>query len=167
MIVGTIAGIMLMTQINPTILRECLKILEPYEIIYLGLVGSRYWKTEVESSDWDFFCIVEVDKDCFKSYKNNQLNIHLWGCRNFKNALSKSNPLAWEWLNYSQPVQGQLPDLNHLADTSLLLSRIKHNTQQEFSNQTLSYKQSNWQKRYEGFIQQLTQQVQYGQHQNP
>lgn len=156
-----------MTQINPTILNDIPLFLDEYSVIYIGLVGSRYWKTETENSDWDFVVIVESEEDCFKSIKSGSLNLHLWGYRNFQNALGKSNPLAWEWLNYSQPIQGQMPDLNYLVDKSLLLSRIKHNTQQEFSHQTLSYKQSNWKKRYEGFIQQLTQQVQYGQHQNP
>lgn len=52
-----------MTQINQTILNRLKDYLETYDVVYVGLVGSRFWKTEVETSDWDFVAIVHSDTD--------------------------------------------------------------------------------------------------------
>ena len=143
---------MQMTQINQTILNRLKDYLETYDVVYVGLVGSRFWKTEVETSDWDFVAIVHSDADLFESIKEGKLNIHFWGYDNIKNALSVSNPLAWEWTNYSFPVYGERPDMNFLVDKDRLVQRIKENTSKEFDGQQLSYKQSNWKKRYEYFV---------------
>ena len=141
-----------MTQINQTILNRLKDYLETYDVVYVGLVGSRFWKTEVETSDWDFVAIVHSDTDLFSSIKEDGLNIHFWGYSNIKNALSVSNPLAWEWTNYSFPVYGERLDMNFLVDKGRLVQRIKENTSKEFDGQQLSYKQSNWKKRYEYFV---------------
>lgn len=141
-----------MTQINQTILNRLKDYLETYDVVYVGLVGSRFWKTEVETSDWDFVAIVHSDTDLFSSIKEDGLNIHFWGYSNIRNALSVSNPLAWEWTNYSFPVYGERLDMNFLVDKDRLVQRIKENTSKEFDGQQLSYKQSNWKKRYEYFV---------------
>ena len=141
-----------MTQINQTILNRLKDYLETYDVVYVGLVGSRFWKTEVETSDWDFVAIVHSDTDLFSSIKEDGLNIHFWGYSNIRNALSISNPLAWEWTNYSFPVYGERLDMNFLVDKDRLVQRIKENTSKEFDGQQLSYKQSNWKKRYEYFV---------------
>lgn len=143
---------MQMTQINQTILNRLKDYLETYDVVYVGLVGSRFWKTEVETSDWDFVAIVHSDTDLFSSIKEDGLNIHFWGYSNIRNALSISNPLAWEWTNYSFPVYGERLDMNFLVDKDRLVQRIKENTSKEFDGQQLSYKQSNWKKRYEYFV---------------
>lgn len=141
-----------MTQINLTILNELKDYLKSYNVVYVGLVGSRYWNTETENSDWDFVAIVHSDTDLFESIKEGKLNIYFWGYNNVRNALTVSNPLAWEWTNYSFPVYGEKPDMNFLVDKDRLVQRIKENTSKEFDGQQLSYKQSNWKKRYEYFV---------------
>lgn len=142
-------------QINQIIHNQIDFYLKDFDIVYIGLIGSRYWHTELENSDWDFAVIVKNCPNLFESYKVNNLNFHLWNYDNFKNALKNSNPLAWEWLNYSQVIKGNLPDLNYLVNESVLLQRIIQNTKEEFSNKNLTYKQANWKKRYEGFIKHL------------
>lgn len=144
-----------MTQINPIILNRLKDFLESYNVVYVGLIGSRYWGTEVSTSDWDFIAIVHSNSDLFISIKENGLNIHFWGYKNIQNALSVNNPLAWEWANYSFPVYGTKIDMNYLIDKDRLLQRIKDNIFNEFEGKQLLYKQLNWKKRYEYFIQLL------------
>ena len=148
-------GTMLMIQINPIILNKLLTQLKDVKIIYVGLIGSRFWKESHEYSDWDFIAIIESDVDLFTSWKQDNLNIHYWGFTNFKTALAYSNPLAWEWLNYSQEVLGKKPDLNYLVDTYALFKKLEYNIKKEFGDKNLTAKQLKWKNRYLKFISKL------------
>lgn len=143
---------MLMIQINPIILNKLLTELKGKKIVYVGLVGSRFWEENNEHSDWDFVAIIESTKDLFTSWKQDNLNIHYWGFNNFKTALSYSNPLAWEWLNYSQEVLGEKPDLNYLVNSYSLVKKLESNIKKEFGDKILTTKQLKWKSRYLNFI---------------
>lgn len=144
-----------MTQISQTILDKLNQELENKEVVFVGLVGSRFWGQDNENSDWDVITVMHSDEDLFESCKKDNLNIHYWGYKNFETALSKSNPLAWEWLNYCQLIKGNLPSLNHLVDLPLLVERFKRNIAKEFNHAPLTTKEQYWYDRYQMLIKKL------------